>query len=87
MQYATDIHIDHPVPLVHLQRIELGKRHDPGVVDQHIDPAELLQGEVDEGLGVFPAGHIQAPACGAAAGLADFRHQALQAFATPCAEQ
>src|SRR3546814_1928227 len=42
VEYATNVDVDHTVPLVNFQRLQFGEWHDPGVVDDHIDLAESL---------------------------------------------
>ena len=38
VQHALDVDVDHPVPLVDLEPLERRLRHQPGIVDDHVDP-------------------------------------------------
>ena len=42
VQEALDVHIDHPVPFFDLDRRHRRDRHDPGIVNDHVDPAVLV---------------------------------------------
>jgi hypothetical protein len=57
---AADVHVDHPVPLLDSQRRERRKRHHPGVVDDHVDPAPAFPGGGHEGPHVGGVGDVQA---------------------------
>ena len=41
-QEALDVYIDHPVPFFDLERCHRRDGHDPGVVNDHVDPAVLV---------------------------------------------
>ena len=45
-----DIDVDHPLPLVALQCRERGEGHDPGIVDERIDPAKARFCSRDESI-------------------------------------
>ncbi len=65
--HAVEVDVDHPpggrVVLVD----EAPQRHDPGVVDEHVQRAELLFGAVQEGRKGRPVGHVQRQRDGARA--------------------
>ena len=39
IQHALEIDVNHAVPVVNLQTLKRGMRHQPGVVDHHVNPA------------------------------------------------
>ncbi len=62
------------------------ERHHAGIVDEHVDAAELGLGEVDERLHVGAARHVDsAEACRAALGL-DVGDELFEALRTPRAD-
>src|SRR5690606_31393145 len=80
VQHAADVHVDHPVPFVQLEGVQAGQRHHAGIVDDHVDPAELLAGVVDEGLGALAAGDVQPAEQCRTARLVDLSGECLQTF-------
>ncbi len=54
-----EVDIDHPLRRQIVLVDEPAERHDPGVVDEHIQGAELLLGAVQERRKRIPVGHIQ----------------------------
>ncbi|MNL09442.1 hypothetical protein D3C87_1302020 [compost metagenome] len=59
VQHAADVHVDHPVPFVQLQRRQRGQGHHASVVhdDVHL-PVDAL-GMLDEGVHVLGRGNVQ----------------------------
>jgi len=55
---SLDVHIDHAVPLVDLQAIERRLRHEPGIVDHHIDPPVGLNCAVDQSFDLLVVGDV-----------------------------
>jgi hypothetical protein len=53
VENASDVDVDHAVPVLDLEIAHRRKRHDAGIVDQHIDFAELGFCEGDEVGGVL----------------------------------
>ncbi|MNP40095.1 hypothetical protein D3C76_1337050 [compost metagenome] len=53
---------------------------DAGVVDQHVDAAEGLEGLLDQGLDLLVVGDVGAVGDGGAAGLADFLDHGQRGF-------
>jgi hypothetical protein len=50
VQHTLDVDVDHPVPLVNLQKFEQGLRHQSGIVDHHVDAAERPHRGIDQSL-------------------------------------
>src|SRR5215469_9489111 len=50
VQNALDIDVDHQVPFVDFETFKQGLRHQPGVVDHHVDPPVGLHGGVYQSL-------------------------------------
>ena len=50
--------VDHPVPLVNLQKFEQGLRHQSGIVDHHVDAPVRLHCLVYKTLDLFAVGHV-----------------------------
>src|SRR3546814_3279283 len=42
MQNATDVDVDHSIPIVNTAHAEGRNRHDARIVDQHVNPAKPL---------------------------------------------
>ncbi|MOA58839.1 hypothetical protein D3C78_1833200 [compost metagenome] len=59
VQDPANVHIDHPIPLIYLERFEFRKQHDAGIVDQHVDASVQFDSEVYKGLHVIQVGDIQ----------------------------
>ncbi len=59
IEHALDVDVDHPVPLLDLQRGHQRQRHDAGIVDEDVDAAELGNSGIDEGLHVGAVGDIE----------------------------
>lgn len=57
-QYAPDVYVDHPVPIVYLEALERGVRHESGVVEQDVDAPVGLHGRIDELLDLLMLRHI-----------------------------
>jgi len=79
VQQALDVDVDHLVPLVGQARRHRGDGHVAGVVDQHVDPAEGLDGGGDHGVGVGLDGDVGPDGDRLAAGGGDLGDQGLQA--------
>ncbi len=47
---ALDVHVDHLIPLVHLQASGQRLRHPPGVVDHYVQADTRLDRSVHQGL-------------------------------------
>ena len=58
VQHALEVHIDHAVPILDLKTFETGVRHEPGVVDDHVDAAVRLHRAVHQTLDLIALGHI-----------------------------
>ena len=86
VEHAFDIDVDHLVPLVHFQRGQRRHRHDTGVVYQHIDAAESLQGGLRQLFHVFTTGDVAGHGHGLAAVLFDVVGQLLQAVKATCTQ-
>ena len=75
---TADIDVDHPVPLVDLERRQRGERHHAGVVDEDVDGAELRFGEVRKGRHVVEAGDVEGADTDLAAAALDVLRDALE---------
>ena len=49
VQNALDIDVDHLLPLLDAQVVERGDRPHAGIVDENVELAEALPGQLDEG--------------------------------------
>jgi hypothetical protein len=78
MEDAADVDVDHPVPLIDFEGLELGEGHDAGVIDDHIESAEFFDGEIDQVLDVIATGHVHGFASGSLASGLNFLHERLQ---------
>ena len=58
VEQALHVDVDHQVPVVDAQVVEGRDRHDAGVADEHVEPAELLACGLDQGAQVLAAGHV-----------------------------
>jgi hypothetical protein len=59
VQHPLDVHVDHPVPFVDLEAFKWRLRHQPGVVDHHIDPPVCLHGCVDQSFDLLAVGDVR----------------------------
>ena len=59
VEHALDVDVDHPVPLVDLQRGHERERHDAGIVDDHVDAAEGFARRVGEGGDIGAVGDVE----------------------------
>jgi hypothetical protein len=50
IQHALDVHVDGAVPVVHRKALERRERHEPSVVEQHVDASIRLHGRVYQSL-------------------------------------
>ena len=55
VQHAADVDVDHPVPLVDLERRRAATAASAGIVDDDVDAAELGLGVADESLDIARA--------------------------------
>lgn len=78
VQDALDVDVDHVVPLRGAQIVQGRDGAHPGIADEHVEPAEPLAREPDQGAYVVEAGHIRTDLHGLAAGLLDACDQFLQ---------
>jgi hypothetical protein len=53
IQNAFDVDVDHPVPLVDIEVVKGRQRHQAGVADQYIEPAEAILRLLDKRYQVF----------------------------------
>ena len=86
VQDALDVHVDHLVPVVGLQRGERGVRHDAGVQEDDVDAAKCLLGEFHDVVVLGRFGHVQLLVDGLAAVLLDLVGDLLQLVFAPRAE-
>ena len=47
VQHALDVDVDHAVPVSDFQPFQRRVRHQPGIVDHHVDPAISGNGGID----------------------------------------
>ena len=59
VEHALDVDVDHPVPVVDLEALERRLRHQPGVVDHHVDAPVRLHGRVDQPLHLVAVGDVR----------------------------
>jgi hypothetical protein len=78
MQHASNVDVDHPVPLVNPEGREWGERHDAGVVDDHVDLAEFRFGEIGKGPDIVKVRDIESAQAHAAAAPLNPARDALQ---------
>ena len=86
MKHATDVHVDHLVPLVHLESRERRERHHAGVVHKDVDTPVSFTAKGDEFLSVFQAGDIKGLKMGNTTLLADLRDKLFQPVSAARAE-
>ena len=86
VEHASDVHVNHAVPLVNLEFVQGREWHYAGVVDDHIDLPEALQREIGEGLHVGEVGHVERAVFRCAAIGADLGGDLLEAVGAAGAE-
>ena len=86
VKHALDVNVDHAVPFVDLERLEGRERHQPRIVDHHVDLAELLLGELHERLHIFAIGHVQRAIGSRPAFGLNIGYDLLKAVDPPCAK-
>jgi hypothetical protein len=95
IEHAFDIYIDDLFPFVDFVGLQRRKRHQPGVVDKHIESAVILDSRFRERFDLFALGHVHGQGeCSASSGcnLTDNLVQAALARCTgrdlcpPCRE-
>jgi hypothetical protein len=59
VERALDVDVDHRVPLVGVDLGHRADRHDAGIVDQHVEPAEIADDGIDNRLDLFLVDHIE----------------------------
>jgi len=47
VEHALDVRVNHPMPLVNLEKFAPRTRHQPGIVDHDINAPEFLHGGID----------------------------------------
>lgn len=77
VQHAVNVDVDHPGPLVPLQRSERRQRHHAGVVDEDVHAPEPRFRRVCEGGKARRVGHVQCLPCDIVAKLCRQRVQAI----------
>ena len=85
MPYSTplDVHVDHLIPVVDLQALEWRVRHQPGVVEHHVDAPVGLHGGVDQRLHLVSVRDIRGYGQRLAASACQFVGQRLDTVDTP----
>src|SRR6202042_1545487 len=86
VEHAPEVDVDHRRPAVD---VEVGHRPDladAGVADQHVEPAELLNGRVYQALEVRAAGDVGRAGDGTPAVVADLVRELVQAVGTARAQ-
>jgi hypothetical protein len=58
VQRALHINIDHPVPFVDLELIDIRKRHQAGIVDKNVDRTMDLGQLIDSGFDCGRIDHV-----------------------------
>src|SRR3546814_835657 len=58
MQNATDVDVDHSIPIANTAHAEGINRHDARIVDQHVNPAKPLHCQGSERLKIFQPCHV-----------------------------
>ncbi|EGE58966.1 hypothetical protein RHECNPAF_2530040 [Rhizobium etli CNPAF512] len=86
VEHTLDVDIDHPVPLLDLEGRERRERHDAGIVEDDVEPAEFRSGKTREGLDLGTVGDVKLPQTHRSAPGFDFAGEPLQAFGTPRAD-
>ena len=66
-----DIDVDLPVPLLYLEGLDRFDGHNAGVIEEHIDPAETVDGLLDERFYWCALRHIGGKSDGLAAKAAE----------------
>ena len=59
VQHPLQVHIDHPIPLVDLKTLKKRLRHQPGIVDHHVDASVGLYGYLDQCFDLLTARHVR----------------------------
>ena len=86
VQDALDVDVHHLFPLVHLERVERGERHQAGVVDKYVYRAVLLDRTGDQVLDLIPVRHVRYPVGCLTTGILYLRDDPLQVLLSPRAE-
>ena len=58
VEHALDVDVDHSVPVLDLAALERRVRHQPGIVDDHVDPAVQPHRAVDQALDLLALGDV-----------------------------
>src|SRR5882757_6177169 len=86
IQNALDVDIDHPVPLIDLEIVEGRQRHQTGVTDQYVEPAEAILRLLDKQRQIFTFGDVDRLNIHLAFALANVVGDGFQPVGPACAE-
>jgi hypothetical protein len=75
---ALEVEVDHPVPLLGGRVLDRAQQHLAGVVDEDVEPPQLLDGAVDRGNGLLLVGDVGLDRQGGVALAANLCREALQ---------
>src|SRR5713226_3023150 len=78
-----DIDVNLPVPLLYLKGLDRCDGHDTGVIEEHIDAAETVDGPLDERFHFCALRHISGKSDGLAAGGRDLLNHCVDPVRTP----
>ena len=87
VENTLDVHVNHPVPFVRLEAFQSRQGHDPGVVAQHVNPAEDPHSGIDEIGNNRAIGHVRLDRQRLAARRDDVFHQRFKAVGSARAEE
>src|SRR5262245_26996020 len=86
MEHASNVDVDHAVPLVDLQLLKFGQRHHAGVVHHDINASVSFQREVRESPNVIEPGDVERAEMRHASRIANLVHEFLETIGAAGAE-
>src|SRR5215510_6929484 len=85
-EHAVDVDLDHRVPAVGADVLDLGAERRARVVDHDVEPPHFLRGALDQGLDGVLLAHVHRLAEGAAPELFDLLHHGLEVLLLAAAD-
>jgi hypothetical protein len=86
VEHASEVHVDHAIPVLDFQALERGMRHQARVVEHHVDATVGLHRGVDQFLHLGAVGDVGADRDGLVASFCQLSHERMQAVGAARAE-
>lgn len=86
-KHALDVHVDHALPLVHLNCGKRRERHDAGIVHQDVDASPSVDRGLRKGCHGVTVGHVQHLRQGGTSCVSNLRGNGLDTSQAACTQQ